>query len=841
MYSGNVIKTIIFLAFIAACKCALPSACVACKQSRRCLPPDCYCCSDELTISNVTLTQIPQMVFFTFDDAVTGQAAGFYKQLFDTSRKNPNGCPISMTLFISHENTQYALVTEFHGLGMEIAAHSVTHSTMNGSNFFEEAKAQKENLAKLAGIPVEDITGWRSPFLKPTGDLQPDTLKNLGYKYDATLTFSKRSLREKPPGPFTLDFGFPYECQVKPCPKSKHPGFWEIPVVSLMDYKQAYDCVYVDGCMNAPPDEDSAYKFLWDNFLSYYTTTKMPFGINMHSSWFYYPDRLKAMDRFIQKLVSLNDVYIVSVSKMIEWLKRPTPLQDLHSFAPWACDGRERAFETGPRLVQTIGVPSPIPRSFIQWSDGPTVVHTPMPFSGTQRTFSQTRPLSQQTITRDLSQAQTNVFSDQDLPRRLQTQLRQTERPRFTPRTSDQMFNPRRPDAVERLSSPTIGPSPRSQDFLLEQHEERLRQQRILEERLRQQQGDIERQRLREAEMQSQMETERLRRLDFAQQQQQAAERQRQLEFERRRQIEAERQRQQEEDRRHALQQQLEAERQAVQQRVLRERQQQLHDQRQLERQQQLIEQRHLDRNAMLQEQQLHRRHELLMQQRQQERGGSGQIMTSPQDTIRNPPPEVPINNNILWKPVIPSSIPDEVISRVENRRHWVPQNVQQETTNIGRSLEVSNTLRPDATQQTGVNLLQRIETPSKVGYITPAPPRVQSLITLRFSESPRDAWLSNMQAARGLSPNAPRSGRGGSNRRTGDQLQQTIPAQLQDQNVRQSTVSGGNMPSRQLNVMTPHASNRIPSQSIGRTIAHPNIAQQIAWHNFIRQMLGPH
>ena len=316
-----------------------PGTCTRCTRSQRCNPPDCFCCRDDLNMP-FAYKQVPQIVFFTFDDAVTNQVAGFYKQLFGSSRKNPNGCPISMTLFVSHDNTKYDLVREFYEMGIEIASHSVTHSAMNSSNFYKEAKQQKENIAKLAKIPIEDIKGWRSPYLKPAGDLQPDTLHKLGYVYDATLTFSKRSYHQKPPGPFTLDYGWPYECQVRPCPRNRHPGFWEVPVVSLMDYKNEYDCVYVDGCLNAPPDEDAAYKFLWDNFYSYHSSSKMPFGINMHPSWFYYPERLKAMDRFIRELVKMEDVYIVSAGKMIEWLKEPTPLSELSHFRPWSCDGK---------------------------------------------------------------------------------------------------------------------------------------------------------------------------------------------------------------------------------------------------------------------------------------------------------------------------------------------------------------------------------------------------------------------------------------------------------------------------------------------------------------------
>ncbi|KAJ8299866.1 hypothetical protein KUTeg_022613 [Tegillarca granosa] len=326
----------VFLLSLGLASGAAPSTCQVCLDRQTCMPPDCFCCRDEMQLP-MTVNDIPQIVFFTFDDALTDQVAGFYDQLFDTSRKNPNGCPISMTMFISHNNTKYHQVNKFYKKGMEIAAHSVTHNHMNEANFYNEARLQKQNLASLGGIPERDIVGWRSPYLEPVGDLQPDKLKELGYVYDSTLTFSKRKLNNKVPTPFTLDFGWPYTCQVKPCPNREHTGFWEVPIVSLIDYKHKYDCVYVDGCMNAPPDENSAYKFLKDNFDSYYSKSRIPFGINMHPSWFYYPDRLKAMDRFILELANRKDVYILSIKQMIAWLKNPVALSDIHSFKPWSC------------------------------------------------------------------------------------------------------------------------------------------------------------------------------------------------------------------------------------------------------------------------------------------------------------------------------------------------------------------------------------------------------------------------------------------------------------------------------------------------------------------------
>lgn len=334
----NIIKLLItgLLLLFGTCLAYDPATCIQCRESHMCNPPDCFCCRDQMPLQS---HNIPQMVFFTFDDAVNPQVANYYRQLFSPKRTNPNGCPISMTLFVSHRNTVYGLVKEFYEKGMEIASHSVTHSHMNSNTFIREARKQKENLSKRAGIPSEKIVGWRSPFLEPVGDLQPSVLKDLGYEYDATLTMAKKDPKDKAITPFTLDFGWPYDCKIKPCPTQSHKGFWEVPVVSVKDYLNKYDCVYVDGCNNPPPTENMAYKFLWDNFQKYYTTNRAPMGINMHASWFYYPERKAAMDRFIKELVKLDDTYVVSVKQVIEWLRNPTTLSHIKSFPPWQCNG----------------------------------------------------------------------------------------------------------------------------------------------------------------------------------------------------------------------------------------------------------------------------------------------------------------------------------------------------------------------------------------------------------------------------------------------------------------------------------------------------------------------
>ncbi len=56
-------------------------------------------------------SEVPQMVVITFDDAVNDENWKLYtEKLFPASAKNPNGCPIHATFYVSHEYTNYAMV-----------------------------------------------------------------------------------------------------------------------------------------------------------------------------------------------------------------------------------------------------------------------------------------------------------------------------------------------------------------------------------------------------------------------------------------------------------------------------------------------------------------------------------------------------------------------------------------------------------------------------------------------------------------------------------------------------------------------------------------------------------
>ena len=58
------------------------------------------------------------MITITFDDAVNDENWDLYQdKLFPETYKNPNGCPIHGTFYVSHQYTNYAMVQKLWNQG----------------------------------------------------------------------------------------------------------------------------------------------------------------------------------------------------------------------------------------------------------------------------------------------------------------------------------------------------------------------------------------------------------------------------------------------------------------------------------------------------------------------------------------------------------------------------------------------------------------------------------------------------------------------------------------------------------------------------------------------------
>ncbi|XP_033746868.1 uncharacterized protein LOC117332091 [Pecten maximus] len=303
-----------------------------CRQGVNCLLPDCFCSTLEHQMGR---NHIPQMVYFGFDDALNPESVQHYDFLFGRNRTNPNGCPISASLYISHKNTKYDIAKMYYDRGFELAVHSVTHSGIDTyTKLLQEARDQRNNIANLAGVPIDEIVGWRSPNLVTAGDGQAAALQSLGYTYDISWPYRKLRMNDKNLWPLTLDYG----CQIsKECPKQKNKGFWEIPV-NPVTWKDEQFCVYTDGCYKRPNNTEEAYNFIIDNFNRHYQGNRAPFGIHMHMGWFFQPYTRTGMDRAIQDMLKNEDVYIITAKQVLEWMRHPTDISEIKHFIYWHCD-----------------------------------------------------------------------------------------------------------------------------------------------------------------------------------------------------------------------------------------------------------------------------------------------------------------------------------------------------------------------------------------------------------------------------------------------------------------------------------------------------------------------
>ena len=117
--------------------------------------------------------EIPQIVLLTFDDSVNDLNRDIYKKLFEQGRKNPNGCPISATYYVSHEWTDYSQVQNLYSNGHEMASHTISHSfgeKFSKERLMAEVAGQREIMELYGGVDWRDIRGMRAPFLQTGGN-----------------------------------------------------------------------------------------------------------------------------------------------------------------------------------------------------------------------------------------------------------------------------------------------------------------------------------------------------------------------------------------------------------------------------------------------------------------------------------------------------------------------------------------------------------------------------------------------------------------------------------------------------------------------------------------------
>ena len=301
----------------------------------QCKLPDCRCAGEDIP-GGLNPSSTPQIVLFSFDDGLRRQDYdGFYSKLFN-GRKNPNGCQIGLTFFVSHYYTDYALLEDISTLyGYEIADHTVDHNTSSETTEEEwtgEIMEMKEILIKWGDVPSGFVVGFRAPFLA-TNEAEIEVLYNNNFLYEASMSTDTMYW------PFTLDYKSPLCDAPATCPTNAYPGLWIVPVINLQQ-KSGYPCDMLDACTD-PQSAQDWIDLLTDNFNAHYNGNRAPMGIYAHSAWFYGgPGRDTILSAFLDKLAAMPDVYVVTHTQMLDWVRNPTPLDQIQSFQPWSCPPR---------------------------------------------------------------------------------------------------------------------------------------------------------------------------------------------------------------------------------------------------------------------------------------------------------------------------------------------------------------------------------------------------------------------------------------------------------------------------------------------------------------------
>lgn len=264
---------------------------------------------------------VPQMIVITFDDAVQEQVFGLL-DLID-SHQNPDGSEIPFTFFVNTNDTDYWLVHRLHAAGHEIAAHTMTHTTGLNTDFetwIREIEGCRETLSRFAGIPREEIRGFRAPFLAHNGPMF-EALAALGFAYNSSALEAPRYETPSPDvsnfiWPYTLHDGLQHEGWTGTGSDESLPSVLEIPMWKLKEGEN-----YLG--MDPGGSRESLYNVFQENFELRYEGNRAPLGIWLHAATWLTEDTAGGLNDFLEWALQQPDVWVVTLSQLENWMRNP--------------------------------------------------------------------------------------------------------------------------------------------------------------------------------------------------------------------------------------------------------------------------------------------------------------------------------------------------------------------------------------------------------------------------------------------------------------------------------------------------------------------------------------
>lgn len=296
------------------------------KQSVNCKLPTFWCFGRKPSFDS---RNIPQFVYFTFDGIVDKISREKIAHLFSQDRTNENGCHVRATIFITGLASDYKEVNWLYKAGHEIALYGLSNDIVDPTMKHLEIPVQKKLLESYAGISDLYVTGWRNVYDTSDWHKQLDSLKKYNMVYDSSIVIKPSNVREQGIWPFTLELGWDENCKNSSCrfKAKKSEGLWEIPSILYSNFKTSKSCYYIDECFNDSHTPLETYDYLVRNFFIAHKS-KTPFGVRLRKYWFTKQNKSNfgGLDAFIKFLVDLDNVYLISISDLVGWMRHPQPI-----------------------------------------------------------------------------------------------------------------------------------------------------------------------------------------------------------------------------------------------------------------------------------------------------------------------------------------------------------------------------------------------------------------------------------------------------------------------------------------------------------------------------------
>jgi hypothetical protein len=283
-----------------------------------------FCASTEIP-AGLSLAETPQLITLTIDDALHAPAYDYTDEFLAFGHKNPNGANIPATYFISTEYTNYHLAQQRYAQGSEIAVHTMSHTTSTIASFNDwnaEIQGARKALSQYAQIPMDEITGFRAPFLQHS-NASFNVLHQSGFAYDSSVTENLAGLSSQTNGyiwPYTFDNLHAQSYDVGTAPAQTYNGLWEIPMYSF------YENAAPAASMDYPGNYDDLLTMFKAGFNQRAATNKAPLGLYFHSAWFNSEAHVNALNDFLIWALAQEGTWVVTNQQLIACLdERPAP------------------------------------------------------------------------------------------------------------------------------------------------------------------------------------------------------------------------------------------------------------------------------------------------------------------------------------------------------------------------------------------------------------------------------------------------------------------------------------------------------------------------------------